>query len=158
MEEDDISEEDGVALDDDASCHRLAPGLDDDDPYQRTETRVYSARPLYPEQYPYYIPPFVIKVAAQREGKRIYREACMYKALESVQGLVVPRFYGYFRTTVNQYERTILAWDPQCKFPRDPAKFNIFRPPHPAASLNILLLEEVGDRIPEGTIPRKEVR
>ncbi|RPD63496.1 hypothetical protein L227DRAFT_391676 [Lentinus tigrinus ALCF2SS1-6] len=129
-----------------------------EDPYQRTDTALYSVRPLNPDQYPYCIPPLVIKVAAQREGRRIYNEANMYKALESVQGLVVPRCYGYFRVAVNQYETTILPWNPECRFPRDVDRLDVFRPPHPSASLNILLLEQVGKRIPIGSVPLDHLR
>ncbi|RPD63490.1 hypothetical protein L227DRAFT_651112, partial [Lentinus tigrinus ALCF2SS1-6] len=129
-----------------------------EDPYQRTDTTLYSVRPLNPDQYPYHIPPLVIKIAAQREGRRIYDEANIYNVLESVQGLVVPRCYGYFRVAVDQYETTIVPWNPECRFPRDPARFDVFRMPHHSASLNILLLEKVGDRIPIGSVPRKKLR
>ncbi|RPD63498.1 hypothetical protein L227DRAFT_599141 [Lentinus tigrinus ALCF2SS1-6] len=165
-EDDEIEDTDdgfGDSDDDDDKSETEAEELyyDDEmveDPYQRTDTALYSVRPLNPDQYPYRIPPLVIKVAAQREGRRIYNEANMYNVLESVQGLVVPRCYGYFRVAVNQYETTILPWNPECRFPRDPARFDVFRMPHQSASLNILLLEEVGDRIPIGSVARDDLR
>ncbi|CDO75705.1 hypothetical protein BN946_scf184493.g3 [Trametes cinnabarina] len=73
-----------------------------------------------------------------------FREAGMYRALEDLQGSILPRCFGYFRRFVNLQEMRITPWDPRAKFPRPESTFDAFKMPHTHASLNILLLEKLG--------------
>ncbi|KAH9886660.1 hypothetical protein C8Q73DRAFT_714804 [Cubamyces lactineus] len=90
------------------------------------------------------LPPLVAKIARETTGRNLHHEAGMYRLLDSVQGIIVARCYGYFRGSVNLRELVIKPWDPHAKFPRSEDTFDIFRPPNPYASLGILLLEKLG--------------
>lgn len=103
----------------------------------------------------YSIPPMVIKVSAETEGQNLAEEAAMYDYLQSLQGVVIPRCYGYFRCFVNLVEHVVIPWAPEpCTFPRD-KKLNMFRMPNQMASLNILLLEDAGEPLPDGMGPQQ---
>lgn len=97
----------------------------------------------------FYVPPLVIKVAAERKGRTLAQEAGMYRDLESLQGVVIARCYGYFRTVVNHLQMAIRPWDDfdAIDWPRIPDKFDIFQMPNSCASLNVLLLERLGEII-----------
>ncbi|KAI0651045.1 hypothetical protein C8Q79DRAFT_921914 [Trametes meyenii] len=92
------------------------------------------------------LPPIVAKLAKETTGRTLSREAGFYDTLRDLQGVVIPRCYGYFRTFVSLQETYIIPWDtnPDAKtvFPR--VGFSVYNLPHPAASLNILLLERLG--------------
>ena len=68
----------------------------------RKKATVYSARALHPDAYTDYMPPLAVKIAAERGGELVAMEAGAYHVLETVQGLVVPRYYGYFRTAAGR--------------------------------------------------------
>ncbi|KAH9918005.1 uncharacterized protein B0H18DRAFT_684393 [Fomitopsis serialis] len=105
---------------------------------------VYRVSHHDPSVAAYSIPPMVIKVSAETEGQILAEEAAMYDYLQPLQGVVIPRCYGYFRCFVNLVEHVVIPWVPEpCTFPRD--KLNMFRMPNQMASLNILLLEDVGE-------------
>ncbi|KAI0323928.1 hypothetical protein GY45DRAFT_1332098 [Cubamyces sp. BRFM 1775] len=88
--------------------------------------------------------PLVAKIAEEIAGRNLYHEAGMYRLLDSVQGTILARCYGYFRGSVDLRELDIKPWDPHAKFPRSEDMLDIFRPPNPYASLGILLLEKLG--------------
>ncbi|KAJ3008345.1 hypothetical protein NUW54_g3187 [Trametes sanguinea] len=97
-------------------------------------------RPLQP---PLCLPPLVAKIALERWGRSLCEEAEMYRALAILQGIIMPRCYGYYRRFVNLQTTSITPWCPNDTFPRS-ATFDIFRMPNSCASLNILLLEKLG--------------
>ncbi|KAI0325279.1 hypothetical protein GY45DRAFT_1364614 [Cubamyces sp. BRFM 1775] len=88
--------------------------------------------------------PLVAKIALEGKGHQVYYEAGMYDYMESLQGRVIPRCYGYFRQQVNLQELRILPWETK---PTSKKTWNIFRLPHTCASLNILLLERLGEPV-----------
>ncbi len=102
-----------------------------------------------------YIPPLVLKVAAEKRGRSVAEEGGMYNHLESLQGVVIPRCYGYFQTLVDHTKMTVLPWDGDCVYPRDETKFDIFRMPNAHACLSVLLLEQVGG-VSRGMLERQE--
>ncbi|KAJ2989724.1 hypothetical protein NUW54_g8691 [Trametes sanguinea] len=91
------------------------------------------------------LPPLVAKIAHERNGENVYKEAQMYSLLQSLQGVIVPRCYGYYRDFVNLQETSIIPWSPEEEFPRSETTFNIFQMPNTRASLNIVLLERLGE-------------
>ncbi|KAH9832160.1 uncharacterized protein C8Q71DRAFT_777672 [Rhodofomes roseus] len=86
-----------------------------------------------------YYPPMVIKVAPEREGRRLAEESALYARFRCLQGSVIPRCYGYFRERVDLLHNVVMPWSPDCEFPRD--DLDIFQLPNSNASLNFLLLE-----------------
>ncbi len=58
---------------------------------QNERNSVYAVEVINRAALDYYIPPLVIKVAAELEGRNLAEEAGMYRHLESVQGVVTPR-------------------------------------------------------------------
>ena len=96
----------------------------------------------------------VIKIAGQTSGASLAKEAAAYNYLQCLQGIVIPRCYGYFRQTVNLQEYIVMPWDSQCKtkFPRRREDLDIFNMPNSCASLNILLLEYVGENQSKGHV------
>ena len=76
----------------------------------RKKATVYSARALHPDAYPYYMLTLAVtvKTAVERRGELVAMEAGAYHVLETVQGLVVPRYYGYFRTAA-EWTKTFSA-------------------------------------------------
>ncbi len=58
---------------------------------------VYNVRITRADPPAFYIPPLVIKVAQTDEaGRLLPKEAAMYEHTRKLQGVVAPRFYGYF--------------------------------------------------------------
>ncbi|KAH9920376.1 uncharacterized protein B0H18DRAFT_597720 [Fomitopsis serialis] len=108
-----------------------------------------------PSEAAYSFPPMVIKVSAELEGQHLAEEAAMYDYLHSLQGVVIPRCYGYFRCFVNLLEHVVIPWAPECTFPRDKKTINMFRMPNQMASLNVLLLEDVGEPLPLYSTPQQ---
>lgn len=66
--------------------------------------RVYEATVDYanssPELQQMALPPLVVKVSRRYEAKQLVREACYYDEMECLQGSVIPRYYGLFRSTI----------------------------------------------------------
>ena len=109
---------------------------------------VYAVTVTNADKIDCYVPPLVIKVAGLYKGRNVSEEAGMYRDLECLQGSIIPRCYGYFFTTIDQAQVSILPWDgPDCKYPRE---FDRHFPPHPSAPVGIMLLERLGDPIPTG--------
>ena len=98
----------------------------------------------------------IMKVAKELEGQSVAEEALMYKHLLGLQGTVIPQCYGYFRRFIDLGEYVVAAWDPGCTFPRTEQSFNIFKMPNTRASLNILLLEDVGTPITPTLLNKEE--
>ena len=96
------------------------------------------------------IPPLVIKVALEGHGRRLAEEAAMYTHLRPLQGVVIPRCYGYFRCYVNRQQHAVMPWEMEVDFPR---QFDEFRMPHQMESLNILLLERLGRHVAKKPVP-----
>lgn len=97
-----------------------------------------------PDKFTPELPPLVIKIAKQSEGRRVSEEAGVYEQLREFQGRFIPQSYGYFRRPVNLQELTVMPWDPTCTFPRSEDTFDIYNMPHPCASLNLFLMERLG--------------
>ncbi|KAI0698811.1 hypothetical protein C8Q76DRAFT_246908 [Earliella scabrosa] len=110
---------------------------------------VYEVTPLNGEAFD--IPALVLKVAKELDGRDVAEEAAMYTHLQPLQGVVIPRLYGYFNCYVNRLERIVTPWDG--KHVSLPRTFDEFRMPNQLASLNMLLLERVGGRIPLKPLP-----
>lgn len=98
----------------------------------------------------------VIKVAGQTSGRDIAQEAIMYNHLLRLQGVVIPRCYGYFRQTINLQEYVVTPWNPDTKFPRTHNDLDVFDMPNTCANLNVLLLGYVGEQIPQGFTAAKD--
>ncbi|RPD68402.1 hypothetical protein L226DRAFT_540750 [Lentinus tigrinus ALCF2SS1-7] len=125
----------------------------------------------------YYIPPLVIKAAQTDEaGALLSKEAAMYEHIQALQGVVAPRFYGYFHcvpaaNTDSESKWTRLptseppasyGWDDvddeeNCPFPADGSDVRPPAPegPPPCTRVDVLLLEKVGGRLPPGQMPDK---
>ncbi|RPD63470.1 hypothetical protein L227DRAFT_572616 [Lentinus tigrinus ALCF2SS1-6] len=125
----------------------------------------------------YYIPPLVIKAAQTDEaGALLPKEAAMYEHIQALQGVVAPRFYGYFHcvpaaNTDSESKWTRLptseprasyGWDDvddeeNCPFPADGSDVRPPAPegPPPCTRVDVLLLEKVGGRLPPGQMPDK---
>ncbi|TFK81908.1 hypothetical protein K466DRAFT_655954 [Polyporus arcularius HHB13444] len=116
-----------------------------------------------------YIPPLVIKVAqSDAAGLLLPKEAAMYEHIRRLQGVVAPRFYGYFHATNessawscvsprgSQSSRDRLYVDEGTSFPVDPEDEEEWNPapapgePQAYAGLDVLLLEKVGEHLPHG--------
>lgn len=80
----------------------------------------------------------------------------MYEHLLGLQGIVIPQCYGYYRRTINLQDYVVKPWNPRCKFPRTRDDLDIFDMPNTCASLNVLLLEYVGERITKGPSTSEE--
>ena len=100
--------------------------------------------------------PMIMKVAAELEGRTVAKEAVMYEHLHCLQGTVIPQCYGYFRRFIDLQNYVVTAWDPDCTFPRKEESFDIFRMPNSRASLNVLLLEDVGACITPACLSKEE--
>ena len=46
------------------------------------------------------LPPLVVKICRNYQPYKLPREAFMYEEMESIHGLVVPRYYGCFETVI----------------------------------------------------------
>ncbi|KAI9068172.1 hypothetical protein FKP32DRAFT_177817 [Trametes sanguinea] len=91
------------------------------------------------------LPPLVAKISFEKKGLWLWEEACIYRTLESLQGVIMPRCYGYYRRFVNLQETSIIPWSPKEAFPRSQETFDIFNMPNTHANLSILLLERLGN-------------
>jgi len=67
----------------------------------------------------------------------------------------VPTYYPMLDSPprVNLLEHVVIPWAPECTFPRDKKTINMFRMPNQMASLNVLLLEDVGEPLPLYSTP-----
>ncbi|KAI0644535.1 hypothetical protein C8Q79DRAFT_972280 [Trametes meyenii] len=117
----------------------------DTDDYASPRARhstVYSVRVLSQDGDPLYVPPLIVKIAPERQGRKLASEAGAYQALECLHGSVIGRAYGYFRAEVNLRQLRIKPWSGN-KFDGPRGDFDIFRMPNTAASLNILVMERL---------------
>ena len=55
------------------------------------------------------VPPLAIKFALRNRNKNILREVWFYEELQSLQGSVLPRCYGYFQATIPP-DCTCIVW------------------------------------------------
>ena len=72
----------------------------------------------------------------------------MYDYIQVLQGVVVPRCYGYFRIPIDNTQYTVRPWNRGCTYPRTEADFDWFDMPREDTPLNVLLLEQVGTWVP----------
>ncbi|KAI0651031.1 hypothetical protein C8Q79DRAFT_931099 [Trametes meyenii] len=100
----------------------------------RIHTQPLDGQPLTPS--------LVIKIASEQEGRNLALEAGMYQALECFQGNAIARMYGYFRAEINLRELRIKPWSGK-EYNGQRGELDIFKMPNTAASLNIILLEEL---------------
>lgn len=56
------------------------------------------------------IPPLVIKIAARTKNKNLAREAWFYDEMQSLQGVVIPRCYGWFEAPLPE-GTTFTPWE-----------------------------------------------
>lgn len=85
-------------------------------------------------------PALVMKFARLNRRKALYHEAWVYDEMETIQGVVIPRCYGYFEATISSVSLL------RSRF-RDPdAASGDYEWPHPE-KLCILLLERLGGPI-----------
>lgn len=84
-----------------------------------------------------HLPELVLKVAKRTEVKRMAKEASMYEEMESLQGVGIPRCYGWFEVDMDPCYVT-----PINILNKPPDLYN--RP----NTLSILLLERAGGRLP----------
>ncbi|EPQ52947.1 hypothetical protein GLOTRDRAFT_139931 [Gloeophyllum trabeum ATCC 11539] len=83
---------------------------------------------------PFDIPPLVVKVANRDFCDDLSKEAWLYEEMESLQGVAVPRYYGYFLAELPPHAK-VASWNriATTKFP-----------------ISILLLERLGGKLPLG--------
>ncbi|RDX49592.1 hypothetical protein OH76DRAFT_1482965 [Lentinus brumalis] len=125
---------------------------------------VYNVRITRADPPAFYIPPLVIKVAQTDEaGRLLPKEAAMYEHIRKLQGVVAPRFYGYFHaknrssawTRVSPRGSTLDTdeWDADegSSFLDDEEEPAPAPEGPPACTrMDILLLEKVGEHLPHG--------
>jgi hypothetical protein len=112
-------------------------------------------------------PPLIAKIAMKGKHEDLLREASIYNDLEQLQGMVIPRCFGYFDVEAREGEDCIpwQAWqasmDRKCS---DPQVFDSTREVqegHEATAsagdkksgiyrFSVLLLERLGDKLPVG--------
>ncbi|EPQ52942.1 hypothetical protein GLOTRDRAFT_46075 [Gloeophyllum trabeum ATCC 11539] len=80
------------------------------------------------------IPPLVVKVANRDFCDNLSKEAWMYEEMESLQGVAIPRCYGYSVSEIPPHMK-VLGWD---------------RVATTKLPISILLLERVGGHLPLG--------
>ncbi|RPD63489.1 hypothetical protein L227DRAFT_643061 [Lentinus tigrinus ALCF2SS1-6] len=126
---------------------------------------VYDVKVIRAEPDTFYVPPLVIKVAQTDEaGQLLPKEAAMYEHIRTLQGVVAPRFYGYFHVANPRSEWTHVPTSKpviyddyeDCPFPADgsdvmPAPEG----PPPCTRMDVLLLEKVGKHLPPGQMSDK---
>ncbi|KAI0673236.1 hypothetical protein C8Q78DRAFT_1077512 [Trametes maxima] len=117
---------------------------------------VYRVRVLSQDGDALYVPPLVIKIAPERQGRKLALEAGAYQALECFHGSVIARAYGYFCAEVNLRQLRIKPWSGN-KFDGPRGDLDIFRMPNTAASLNILVMEQL-QPIPLHSLDKAEAR
>lgn len=123
--------------------------------------RVYEATVDYanssPELQQMALPPLVVKVSRRYEAKQLVREAYYYDEMECLQGSVIPRYYGLFRSTIAP-DWNLDPWR------RDPVRGSRMSNPQeddeqssdeeevppPPTKLSILVMERLGGRMPLG--------
>ncbi|KAI0314184.1 hypothetical protein OF83DRAFT_469856 [Amylostereum chailletii] len=125
--------------------------------------------------HPVRIPPLVVKIAFTNRVEMLAREAWFYDEMESLQGSVIPRCYGWFEmdlrtTSPDDAPYTIFNWP---KFAADPdPETETGELPHPMLTerasrqdiLSIIVLEKLRGpfgRNPSGLFPRgskKDIR
>ncbi|KAI0743090.1 hypothetical protein C8Q80DRAFT_1192586 [Daedaleopsis nitida] len=96
---------------------------------------------------PLQVPDLVLNIAKELNGRSIASEAAMYNYLLPLQGVVIPRCYGYFGTQVDLTQTVVRPWDPSVKYPKVLDDYLI---PSSRASFDALLLERVGKCSVEG--------
>ncbi|KAK7681694.1 hypothetical protein QCA50_015041 [Cerrena zonata] len=66
--------------------------------------RVYEATVDYakssPELQQLVLPPLVVKVSRRYDARHLAKEAYYYDEMECLQGSVIPRYYGFFQSTI----------------------------------------------------------
>ncbi|KAI0689858.1 hypothetical protein C8T65DRAFT_746015 [Cerioporus squamosus] len=85
------------------------------------------------------VPPLVIKVA---DTLLLAEEAGMYGHIEELQGVVAPRYYGYFRASLNPDSMRYVVPPSEDSDSDEPSE------PRAYTGVDILLLEKVGGHIP----------
>ncbi|RDB20631.1 hypothetical protein Hypma_012256 [Hypsizygus marmoreus] len=70
---------------------------------------VYSTKFASLSSPAYSVMPFVVKIAARKRNKNLFREAWFYDELQSLQGSTIPRCYGYFEAKLPE-GCTFLPW------------------------------------------------
>ncbi|TFK81906.1 hypothetical protein K466DRAFT_655953 [Polyporus arcularius HHB13444] len=125
---------------------------------------VYNVRVTRADPPAFYIPPLVIKVAQTDEaGRLLPKEAAMYEHIRKLQGVVAPRFYGYFHAKNRSSEWTRISprgstsdtdeldADEGSPFLDDEEEPEPAPEGPPACTrMDILLLEKVGEHLPHG--------
>lgn len=84
------------------------------------------------------LPELVLKVADAAHLEDLANEASMYDEMESLQGVAIPRCYGWFEGTVQPFQRLITD-DPEAPVPA-----------HRSRRVSALLLEKMGGMLPVG--------
>ncbi|EPQ52941.1 hypothetical protein GLOTRDRAFT_95006 [Gloeophyllum trabeum ATCC 11539] len=80
---------------------------------------------------PVAVPPLVVKVANRDFCDKLSKEAWMYEEMEALQGVAIPRCYGYFLSEIPPHTK-VLGWD---------------RVATTKLPISILLLERLGDHL-----------
>lgn len=123
-------------------------------------------------------PPLVIKIAARTKNKNLAREAWFYDEMQTLQGVVIPRCYGWFEAQLAE-DTTFVPWDTddiERSFPEDDptgeryfiywarGSFNEDSRPlverlHEDYTVSFILLERLGGPfLPVGVPLSKEIR
>ncbi|KAJ3535025.1 hypothetical protein NM688_g7038 [Phlebia brevispora] len=111
-------------------------------------------------------PPLVAKVSRPKREKELEHEAFYYEEMETIQGIVIPRCYGFFTGKIPRDHLLVGETDVSSEFPTDSEESmseasNLknedserpqFTYNHAAnfRVVSILLLEKLGDRLPVG--------
>ncbi|GJJ14147.1 hypothetical protein Clacol_008407 [Clathrus columnatus] len=102
------------------------------------------------------LPPLVVKISRHGHSENMEKEAWFYEELEPIQGIAVPRCYGFFQAHMEEGTE-VSTWkaDSAAGSNKDPHSFHspslcnkTPQAPTNPTLLSILLLERLGERIP----------
>lgn len=98
------------------------------------------------------LPPLVVKIARRDGVAYMAREAWFYDEMESLQGICIPRCYGWFEATLPSEVHCVTAWE---GVPPDPDRLKwpdgLLKELSEARNrVSVLLLEKMGDHLPIG--------
>lgn len=95
------------------------------------------------------LPKLVLKIAHRKRSVNLAQEAWFYEELEQLQGIAVPRCYGFFQAQLEDGYK-VSTWSPYDDDLDTKKKNKGKGPPGGERLLSILVLEKLGSRMPVG--------
>ncbi|GJJ15366.1 hypothetical protein Clacol_009642 [Clathrus columnatus] len=102
------------------------------------------------------LPPLVIKISRYKRIEHMEKEAWFYEELEQIQGIAVPRCYGFFQARIEEGNE-VSTWKADIAAESKEESYSACLPapcdkiperPVDPTLLSILLLERLGERMP----------